>query len=159
MKEDLPQSLREPYYGHGLVDGFTLPDEITPPRNGRLLPIPVSSGWSPLYHCLDWLKQKKNYLPKLVERFSLESVSDGVHYGMRVFLVHYGLNSPDFSDSDILMLHQDTQSILHIPNGDVANMRFLVNYAEAVDRYCAHILLGEEERFDFLPFTGELALK
>lgn len=49
----------------------------------------------------------------------------------------------------------DDKVIYHIKNGDVENMRILSNYVEAIDLYCEHILLGKEERFDFLPYTSD----
>ncbi len=156
MSNRLPLPLRDAYYGRGLVNGLILPVKpCKPENNGRFLPIPISCGWPILYHCLDWLKLKKQYLQMLVERFELEQNSDGNHYGMRVFLVHFGGDAGGFSDSDILLLNQDNGNILHISNGDVGNMRFLDKYAEAVDQYCSHILMGKEERFSFIPFAGE----
>lgn len=49
----------------------------------------------------------------------------------------------------------DDKVIYHIKDGDIENMRILSNYVEAIDKYCTHTLLGNEERFDFFPYTSD----
>ena len=46
--------------------------------------------------------------------------------------------------------------IYHIRNADIDNMRILSEPAEAIDRYCEHMLLKREGHFDFLPYTSPM---
>ena len=43
--------------------------------------------------------------------------------------------------------------VYYIRDADVANMMILADPAEAIDRYCEHVLLRNEERFDFRPWA------
>lgn len=45
------------------------------------------------------------------------------------------------------------QVVYHIHNGDIKRIRILHNPSEAIDAYCAHTLLRNPYRFDFMPWS------
>ena len=53
---------------------------------------------------------------------------------------------------DALFVRQDIvdSPIYHVIDGKLDQMRVLINPAEAVDLYCEHVLLGREDRSDFI---------
>jgi len=61
-------------------------------------------------------------------------------------------------EGDVLFVKNHIQDgvIYHIKDADIENMRILSEPAEAIDRYCEHVLLEKPGRFDFLPYTSEM---
>lgn len=155
MADDLPLEIRDAYYGKGVLDGLALADDVIPPLNGRLLPIPVACGWSIIQHWAEWLKVDDLFIGKVVESLELEQDSDGNHYGLRAFMVHFPTGSVGFSDSDVLFLHQERKQIVHMKNGDFQSMRLLDSYSKAIDEYCAHTISRKAGRFSFDPYLAQ----
>ncbi|MFC6980094.1 hypothetical protein [Microbulbifer taiwanensis] len=155
MADDLPMAIRNGYYGKRLIDGLTLVLDTASLPNGRLLPIPIACGWSIINHWSKALKLDKNILDKIVKTLELEQNKDGNYYDLRSFLVHFPSDCSDISDSDVLFLHQPKKQIIHMGNGDIANIRVLDKYSEAIDQYCTHTILNKPERFNFEPFFSK----
>lgn len=66
-----------------------------------------------------------------------------------------GLNGPCGDQFLVVDEHTD-QVVYHIHNGDIENIRILHNPGEAIDAYCAHTLLRNPGRFDFMPWSEPL---
>ncbi|MBN8430066.1 hypothetical protein JF535_04275 [Microbulbifer salipaludis] len=155
MADDLPLEVRDAYYCKGMLDGLALVEDVIPPLNGRLLPMPVACGWSIIQHWAERLKVDGLLLRKIVESLELEQDSDGNHYGLRAFLVQSPTGSVGFSDSDVLFLHRGRRQIIHMKNGDFLSMRILDSYSEAIDEYCAHTISRRAGRFSFDPYLAQ----
>lgn len=63
-----------------------------------------------------------------------------------------GLNGP-YGDQFLVVDKHTDQLVYHIHNGDIKNIRILHNPGEAIDAYCAHTLLRNPYRFDFMPWS------
>ncbi|MDO5897875.1 hypothetical protein [Agrobacterium sp. Azo12] len=153
----LPPSLRESYYT--TFNGMKVPDGEYVSVFGRFMPRNVSN-WTLWNNYLGQFRgYKKKYIPWLEERLPLVKPSKPSKYGyfdFRCFLE----SVPDEKSGEVDYLwvksfHEDG-TVYHIRGKDVENMRIVSEPAEAVDRYCEHVLLRKEGRFDFLEFTSDL---
>ncbi|MGH7004607.1 MAG: hypothetical protein ACREIP_11720, partial [Alphaproteobacteria bacterium] len=77
-----------------------------------------------------------------------------VSYNSFMMFMAAGPN-PYGRDGDVFFVKNDVQDgvIYHIKDAEIEAMRILSEPAEAIDRYCEHVLMEKEGRFDFLPYT------
>lgn len=151
IAEDLPKYLREAYYTD-VRDGMVFPENTIPVTGGQQLPIPVQLGWDFTERFLHTIRADKgSYREKLIKRFDLE-VRANATPGLREFIRYMPEGGGQI---DQVILDAKTSSILLIHDGDVANMCYLDNYMDAIDRYCAHIISAQEGRFDFTAYAGK----
>ncbi|MCX8281902.1 hypothetical protein OSJ77_17050 [Phyllobacterium sp. 0TCS1.6C] len=150
----VPPSISEAYYHR--FDGMIIPKYCTIGIGGRMLPYPTIS-WQVWETYLERFRgYKKKYLPWLEERIP------GIRHpgkltpwiNFRMFLYAPGTAGKE-GDAFFVKNHIQDGVIYHVHDGDVENMRILADPAEAIDRYCEHVLLEKEGRFDFMPYTQE----
>lgn len=133
-----------------------LPEHIL--SNRQLIGHPFKGGWLDTDDYLDSLGRsyKKQYLPKIVEMFpDTETNRNGIkRYRFQCFLDTRpsGVGGP-VGDQFFVCSTREDQTVYHIHRGDVDNIQILHNPAEAIDRYCAHVLLRSPGEFDFSPWS------
>lgn len=54
--------------------------------------------------------------------------------------------------------HLNDGIIYAIQNGDIENIKILINPTEAIDRYCEYVLMTGKTDFDFSPYFKSLEL-
>jgi len=128
--------------------------------NRRLIGHPCAN-WMETTKYLDTLGRgwKKKFLPRIVDIFPdifvpANSPEDMDHYYFECFLdtrpsVVYGPAGDQF----FVCTTRTDQIVYHIHHGDVANIRILHDPADAIDRYCAHVLRNLPGDFDFSPWS------
>lgn len=138
------------------VEGWRLPSEPFqgPIVNRRL----IGYQWKDADNYLDSLGRgwKKRYLPLIVERFpdtktNLNGIKR-IEFSCFLDTRPAGLNGP-VGDQLFVCLTRRDQVVYHVHQGDVENMRILRDPADAVDRYCAHVLRRLPGEFDFSPWS------
>ncbi|WP_413208501.1 hypothetical protein [Rhodospirillum sp. A1_3_36] len=152
----LPDPIRLAYYQR--FDGLNAPEEIIWGIRRILLPLPIVGGWSSIDNYLKRLRLKKKYLPLIEEMIpgvrpkdlSMESYTN-----FMMFLDSRYSRLERKGDVLFVKNHIQDKVVYHIKDADVPNMRILADPKEAIDRYCEHVLLRKEGRFDFLPYTTE----
>ncbi|WP_413208523.1 hypothetical protein [Rhodospirillum sp. A1_3_36] len=152
----LPDPIRLAYYQR--FDGLNAPEETTWGIRRILLPLPIVGGWSSIDNYLKRLRLKKKYLPLIEEMIpgvrpkdlSMESYTN-----FMMFLDSRYSRLERKGDVLFVKNHIQDKVVYHIKDADVPNMRILADPKEAIDRYCEHVLLRKEGRFDFLPYTTE----
>lgn len=155
----LPLPIREAYYTR--FDGMDIPANAVVGIHTRLLPFLVGRPWQSWDHYLgNFRGYKKRYVPWLEERIpGMKKRPTARAYTSFMMFMAAGPN-PAGREGDVFFVkNNETQQdgvIYHIKDADIENMRILSEPAEAIDRYCEHVLLEREERFDFLPYTSEL---
>ncbi|MDV3469760.1 hypothetical protein RZA67_13630 [Stenotrophomonas sp. C3(2023)] len=117
-----------------------------------------SSHWRDADQYLDSLGRgyKKKFLAGLVSRFpDCLTKSNGIkRYKFRCFLDTRKANQTGpVGDQFFVVSTRTDQVVYHIHHGDVANLRVLHDPADAIDRYCAHVLRNKEGEFDFSPWS------
>lgn len=147
--------------------GWRVPSDAFqgPLVNRRLIGHP-NGGWLPIDQMLKSYDRRgwKKMMSSILERFPDAVVTkhnphDGSPYhwtSMRCFLDTrpVDLGGP-VGDQFFVFDQKRDQIVYHIHQGDVEGVRVLHNPEEAIDRYCAHVLLRQPGEFDFLPW-GEL---
>lgn len=108
---------------------------------------------------------EKKYLPVVQEQipdtvvthYNPHDGSPSEWHALRCFLDTRpeGLNGPCGDQFLVVDFHTD-QTVYHIHDGDVKNIRILQSPSEAIDAYCAHTLLRTPGRFDFMPWSEPL---
>ena len=167
-EKSLPDGLGEAYYTR--FRGMNLVPESNVSIYSWALPKDASIWRSVDYFLDDYPGAKKKYLPWFNERFPQytpidDSLDGNLYYNFRCWLdtrLAYNLIR-DLTPAeeraramnypvDALFVRQDIvdSPIYHVVDGKLDDMRVLINPAEAVDLYCEHVLLGREERFDFI---------
>lgn len=144
------------------TDGWRIPSE---PFQGPLVTRGLighpTSGWKDTDTYLDSLGHgwKKKYLPKIVGRFpdSVTNKNGIKRFKFRCFLDTRpaGLGGPVGDQFFVCSTRQD-QIVYHIRQGNVDDIHILRNPGEAIDLYCAHILLRHSGEFDFSPWSEPL---
>lgn len=109
---------------------------------------------------------KKKLWPKIEHRFPDAVVTkynphDGSPYkktSMRCFLDARpsGVGGP-VGDQFLVFSEKRDQVVYHIHHGDIDNIRVLRDPADAIDRYCAHVLRRMPGEFDFSPWSEPLS--
>lgn len=117
-----------------------------------------SSQWRDADQYLDSLGRgyKKKFLADLASRFpDCLTKSNGIkRYKFRCFLDTRKANQTGpVGDQFFVVSTRTDQVVYHIHHGDVANLRVLHDPADAIDRYCAHVLRNKEGEFDFSPWS------
>jgi hypothetical protein len=167
-EKSLPDGLGEAYYNR--FRGMNLVPESNVSIYSWALPKDASIWRSVDFFLDDYRGAKKKYLPWFNERFPQytpidDSLDGNLYYNFRCWLdtrLAYNLIR-DLTPAeeraramnypvDALFVRQDIvdSPIYHVVDGKLNDMRVLINPAEAVDLYCEHVLLGREERFDFI---------
>jgi len=105
---------------------------------------------------------EKKYLPivqnqipdAVVTHYNPQNGSPTEWHSLRCFLDTRpeGLTGP-YGDQFLVVDEHTDQIVYHIHNGDIGNIRILHNPGEAIDAYCAHALLRNPYRFDFMPWS------
>ncbi|MEH3021624.1 MAG: hypothetical protein PGN19_02685 [Pseudomonas oryzihabitans] len=155
--ESLPSSIREAYYFR--FDGLNIPLTPTIGIKSRLLPFPIGRPWKSWDGYLEEFRgYKKKYLPWLEERIPgvLPERKSSPCTNFMMFLDSRPTLSGKEGDTLFVKNHIQDGVIYHIKDADIENMRILSEPAEAIDRYCEHVLLEKPGRFDFLPYTSEM---
>jgi hypothetical protein len=124
----------------------------------RILPYPVSRPWQSIDGYLTDLKLKKKLLPVVEEMIPgiRPARKDLAYTNFMMFLNSWGsFVGAKKTDGDHLFVktHIQDSVVYYIRDADVANMMILADPVEAIDRYCEHVLLRKEERFDFRPWA------
>lgn len=128
--------------------------------NRRLIGHP-SANWLETSSYLDTLGHgwKKRFLPRIVEIFPdilvrKKSRYDIDHYYFKCFLDTRptGINGPEGDQFFVCTTRRD-QVVYHIHKGDIEHLRVLHDPADAIDRYCAHVLRRRPGEFDFSPWS------
>ncbi|MDT3722302.1 hypothetical protein [Pseudomonas oryzihabitans] len=155
--DSLPLSIREAYYCR--FDGLDIPDSPAVGIYSRLLPFHIGRPWQSWDGYLEEFKgYRKKYLPWLEERIPgvLPARKSSPCTNFMMFLD----SRPTLrgKEGDVLFVKNHIQDgvIYHIKDADIENIRILSEPAEAIDRYCEHVLLEKPGRFDFLPYTSEM---
>ncbi len=156
----LPEPIRLAYYHR--FNGLVITDKnCLGALYPRLLPERLSDWRSVDYYIKEQAvpKQRPILLAWLAERFpflaSDKKTNNWTYF--RAFLrTRYDYNDKRQEDALFVDTLNLTGVVYHVKNCDIQNMRKLADPVEALDRYCEHILLGREGRFDFLPYTVPL---
>ena len=144
------------------TDGWRLPSRPFegPLVNRRLIGHP-SSRWLGADTYLDTLGRgwKKKWLPRIIERFpdTVEKKNGYTRILFECFLDTRpaALNGPVGDQLFVCSPRQD-QIVYHVHHGNLDDIRILRDPAEAVDRYCAHVLRRHPGEFDFSPWSESM---
>lgn len=152
----LPEPIRLAYYHR--IDGLGIPDSRAFGVDGHILPFSSSSQWYSIDRYLGDLRLKKKLLPVVEEMIPgvKPDEKDMLYTNFMMFLCSWGSfvgNKRTDGDHLFVKNHMQDGVVYYIRDADVANMTILANPAEAIDRYCEHVLLRKEERFDFRPWA------
>lgn len=152
----LPVPVRMAYYHR--IDGLRLPDSPAFGACGRILPFSSASQWESIDGYLGDLHLKKKLLPIVEEMIPgvKPDEKDMPYINFMMFLSSWGsFAGQKKTDGDHLFVKNHIQDgvVYYIRDADVANMMILNDPVEAIDRYCEHVLLRKEERFDFRPWA------
>jgi hypothetical protein len=151
----LPEPIRMAYYHR--IDGMGIPDSRALGPFNRILPYPVGRPWQSIDGYLGDLRLKK-LLPVVEEMIPgiRPERKDLAYTNFMMFLNSWGsFVGEKKTDGDHLFVKNHIQDgvVYYVRDADVANMMILADPAEAIDRYCEHVLLRKEERFDFRPWA------
>lgn len=141
------------------TEGWRIPSEpFQGPLINRGLIGHPSSQWRDADQYLDSLGRgyKKKFLADLASRFpDCLTKSNGIkRYKFRCFLDTRKANQVGpVGDQFFVVSTRTDQVVYHIHHGDVANLRVLHDPADAIDRYCAHVLRNRDGEFDFSPWS------
>lgn len=156
----LPEEISKAYYFR--FDGIGIEAFPQPLGNGKFLPCPSSSAWSAVDGFLAQHHLRKQMLPVLREKIP------GLDYKTKIPPQTWGSKFMSFLETppengicrkfDALFVKNHIQDgvIYLVHDLDVENMMTLHSPAEAIDRYCEHILTRAEGRFDFLQFASKM---
>ena len=151
----LPEPLRMAYYHR--IDGLSIANSPVFGIYGWLLPLASSHQWRGIDDYLAGLRLKKKFLPLVEEMIpGIKPAGKDMSYHFKMFLSSWGsFTGKKRSEGDHLFVKNHIQDgvVYYIRDADVANMMILAEPAEAVDRYCEHVLLRKEGRFDFRPWA------
>jgi hypothetical protein len=144
------------------IDGLGVPNSESLGPFTRVLPYPISRPWQSVDGYLSDLKLKSKLLPIIEEMIpNVKPERKGSSYTkFMMFLNSWGsFTGNKKTDGDHLFVKNHVQDgvVYYIRDADVANMMILADPVEAIDRYCEHVLLRKEERFDFRPWAVPLA--
>ena len=160
----LPEPIRMAYYHR--IDGLNIPDFPVLGPFERILPYPIGRPWQSIDGYLGDLRLRKKLLPVIEEMIPgvKHEDKDMPYINFMMFLNSWGsFIGKKRTDGDHLFVKNHIQDgvVYYIRDADVAGMTILADPGEAVDRYCEHVLLRKEERFDFrpwaIPFEGPSA--
>lgn len=153
----LPESLATSWLWR--TDGWRAPSEPFqgPLRNRMLIGHPLSA-WIPFDNYLDSLGEgfQDEYLERFVRFLPDMAVVKGTRrsYKLRCFLDTRPANScGPFGDQFFVCSTRLDQVVYHLRGGDLERPCILVNPAEAIDLYCAHVLRAQSGEFDFSPWS------
>lgn len=147
------------------TDGWRMPSEpFQGPLFNRRLVCHPKKGWEPIDDVLKTFDKKRWQwsMNSILKQFpdavlTLHNPHDGSPYqrtSMRCFL---DTRPPDVNgpvgDQFFVLEHKHDQTVYHIHRGDVENIRILRDPADAIDRYCAHVLRRTPGEFDFSPWS------
>lgn len=140
------------------IDGLNVPDSAEFGPFTQILPYPVSRPWEAIDGYLGDLRLKKKLLPMVEEMIPgiRPEKKDMPYTKFMMFLNSWGsFIGKNRTNGDHLFVKNHVQDgiVYYIRDADVANMMILADPAEAIDRYCEHVLLRKEERFDFRPWA------
>jgi hypothetical protein len=153
----LPLPIREAYYTR--FTGLNIPSNEVVGIYPRFLPRSINA-WQSWDRWLSGFRgYKKKYIPWLEERLGIVATPFDRKYTYTSFMMFMAAGpNPAGKEGDVFFVkNNETQQdgiIYHIKDADIENMRILSEPAEAIDRYCEHILLEKEGRFDFLLYTS-----
>ena len=152
----LPEPIRMAYYHR--IDGLNIPDFRTIGPFTRILPYPIGRPWQSIDGYLGDLRLKKKLLPVIEEMIPgvKHEDKDMPYINFMMFLNSWGsFIGKKRTDGDHLFVknHMQDGVVYYIRDADVAGMTILADPGEAIDRYCEHVLLRKEERFDFRPWA------
>ncbi len=154
--QSLPESIRLAYYHR--IDGLDIPGSAGLGPFTRILPYPVARPWVSIDGYLGDMRLKKKLLPVIEEMIPgvRPKLKEDSYTNFMMFLSSCGSFTPEKkTDGDHLFVKTHIQDgvVYYIRDADVTNMMVLADPAEAIDRYCEHVLLRKEERFDFMPWA------
>ncbi len=117
-----------------------------------------SSQWQVTDGFLDSLGKgfKKKYMPGLLERFpDMLTKTNGIkRYCLEAFLdTRLANKGGPVGDQFFVLTTRTDQTVYHVHQGDVGKLRVLHDPADAIDRYCAHVLRNKDGEFDFSPWS------
>jgi len=117
-----------------------------------------SSQWKVTDGFLDSLGKgfKRKYMPGLLERFpDMLTKTNGIkRYCLEAFLdTRLANKGGPVGDQFFVLTTRTDQTVYHVHQGDVGNLRVLHDPADAIDRYCAHVLRNKDGEFDFSPWS------
>ncbi|QWK81297.1 hypothetical protein [Ochrobactrum sp. BTU1] len=152
----LPESIRLAYYHR--FDGLNVINEPVIGPFTQILPFPINRPWESIDGYLNGLRLKKKLLPLIEEMIPgvKPDRKDSSYTKFMMFLNSWGsFTGKKRTDGDHLFVKNHIQDgvVYYIRDADVENMMVLADPAEAIDRYCEHVLLKKEERFDFRPWA------
>ena len=152
----LPEPIRMAYYHR--IDGLNIPDFCVLGPFTRILPYPIGRPWQSIDGYLGDLRLKKKLLPVIEEMIPgvKHEDKDMPYINFMMFLNSWGsFIGKKRTDGDHLFVknHMQDGVVYYIRDADVAGMTILADPGEAIDRYCEHVLLRKEERFDFRPWA------
>ena len=153
----LPEPLRMAYYHR--IDGLRMANDCPVfGIHGWILPFASCYEWIGIDGYLAGLRLKKKLLPVVEEMIPgiKPAEKDMAYINFMMFLSSWGtFTGKKRTDGDHLFVknHIKDGVVYYIRDADVANMMILAEPAEAVDRYCEHVLLGKGGRFDFRPWA------
>jgi hypothetical protein len=152
----LPEPIRMAYYNR--IDGLNIPDSPVVGGFARILPYPISRPWESIDRMMDGTRLKKQYLPLIEEMIPdvRPERKNAPYTNFMMFLNSWGsFESKKKTEMDCLFVKNHIQDgvVYYIRDMDVPNMTIIADPAEAIDRYCEHVLMRNEERFDFRPWA------
>ncbi|RUO31137.1 hypothetical protein [Aliidiomarina soli] len=149
----LPFEISQSYYGR--FDGLNIPESPAQGIYTRLLPFPIKRPWQSIDGYLSKLRLKKK-LELLHEWFpdcQPKRKSDPYNKLM-IFLDTRPTLSGKEGDVFFVKNHIQDGVIYYIRDGDIDNLMVLIEPVEAIDKYCHHVLMRREGRFDFMPYAS-----
>lgn len=99
-----------------------------------------------------WYKYLENFMPK----FNLKEFG-GICVDFMSFLdTRYEGAKNEKNTTLFIKTHLNDGIIYAIQNGDIENIKMLINPTEAIDRYCEYVLTMHKTDFDFTPYFEAL---
>lgn len=152
----VPTPVRLAYYSR--IDGLSLPRQMPPGIASRLLPRGINRWHSVDLHLAE-LRLKKKYLSLVEELIPgiRPEEKDEPYTNFMLFLDSRPLMSGLEGDVFFVKNHVQDGIVYYVRDSDFPRMMILDDAGQAIDRYCAHILAGSDDRFDFRPFARPFA--
>ncbi|MEW5681692.1 MAG: hypothetical protein AB1780_04870 [Pseudomonadota bacterium] len=150
----LPFEISQAYYTR--FDGLNIPLTASQGIYTRLLPFPIHRPWQSIDQYLSKLRLK-NKLELVHEWFpgcQPKRKSDP-YTKLMIFLDTRPTLSGKEGDVFFVKNHIQDGVIYYIRDGDIDNLMVLNEPVEAIDKYCHHILMRNDGRFDFMPYISK----
>ncbi|GAA0660132.1 hypothetical protein [Rheinheimera tangshanensis] len=153
----LPTPISKAYYHR--LDGLDIPLSPAVGIYSRLLPFPINRPWETIdsYLASLKLKSKLDLIHDWFPRCKPERKS-APYTNLMIFLDTRPALSGKEGDVFFVKNHIQDGTIYYIRDGNIDNLMVLNEPVEAIDKYCHHVLMRDERRFDFMPYVSKFSI-